>query len=124
VKLTDSAPAPLQEAAVVALESPAAYYRQLKDEYEERRDLVCDALEAAGFDVGTRPKGGFFVFARIPERDRRSLDDVRYHLFVKPVGNLGILCDDSICGASSQLSCFDWHCISSTSSLLLGRQLI
>jgi aspartate/methionine/tyrosine aminotransferase len=91
VKLTDSAPAPFQEAAVAALESPAAYYRQLKEEYEERRDLVCDALEAAGFDVGTRPKGGFFVFARIPERDRHSFDDVRSHLFVKPMGNLDVL---------------------------------
>lgn len=82
VKLTDSAPAPFQEAAVSALRSDVSFYRQLREEYQERRDLVCDALEGAGFEVGTRPKGGFFVFARIPERYRQGSDDVRPRLFV------------------------------------------
>ncbi|GAQ86073.1 PLP-dependent transferases superfamilly protein [Klebsormidium nitens] len=78
VKLTDSAPAPFQEAAVSALQSDVSYYRQLRQEYQERRDLVCDALEGEEFEIETRPKGGFFVFARIPERFRHGCDDVSF----------------------------------------------
>src|SRR5213078_5159730 len=43
--LTVGAPAPLQEAAATALESPDTYYRQLADGYRQRRDFLIPALE-------------------------------------------------------------------------------
>jgi N-succinyldiaminopimelate aminotransferase len=38
------------------------YYEQLRADYQTRRDFLCEALEAAGFDV-LRPRGAYFVLA-------------------------------------------------------------
>ena len=46
--LTVGAAAPLQAAAVVALQFPPAYYTDLVDGYRERRDRLLPALRAAG----------------------------------------------------------------------------
>ena len=62
--LTVGAPAPLQEAAAVALAFPEQYYRKLADDYRERREFLVPALEAAGF--GTfRPRGAYYVMTDI-----------------------------------------------------------
>jgi aminotransferase len=62
--LTVGAPAPLQEAAAVALGFPEEYYRKLADDYRERRDFLVPALETAGF--GTfRPRGAYYVMTDI-----------------------------------------------------------
>src|SRR5262244_891191 len=47
--LTVGAPAPLQEAAAVALSLPEAYYVALANGYREKRDRLVPALERAGF---------------------------------------------------------------------------
>src|SRR5262249_53346574 len=47
--LTVGAPAPLQEAAAVALSLPDSYFENLSHAYEERRDVLLPALESAGF---------------------------------------------------------------------------
>src|SRR5437867_4349655 len=47
--LTVGAPAPLQEAAAVALSLPDSYYGTLAGAYQERRDVLLAALEASGF---------------------------------------------------------------------------
>src|SRR6188768_1115890 len=46
--LTVGAAAPLQQAGVVALGMPDRYYDSLATEYQERRDVLVPALEAAG----------------------------------------------------------------------------
>ncbi|XP_020529712.1 uncharacterized protein LOC18445130 isoform X2 [Amborella trichopoda] len=67
VKLTDSAPAPFQEAALIALRSSPSFFEHLKTEYEERRDTIVKILREAGFKVHFKPQGSFFVFAELPE---------------------------------------------------------
>jgi aminotransferase len=62
--LTVGAPAPLQEAAAVALSLPAEYYMRLMQGYRERREFLLPALEAAGF--GTfQPHGAYYVMTDI-----------------------------------------------------------
>jgi len=62
--LTVGAPAPLQEAAAVALEFDQAYYSKLKDEYAVRREALVSGLEGAGFRV-FRPRGAYYVMTDI-----------------------------------------------------------
>jgi aminotransferase len=47
--LTVGAAAPLQEAGVSAMELPSSYYERLAEEYRQRRDLLCGALDKVGF---------------------------------------------------------------------------
>ena len=56
--------APLQEAAVVALGFPDAYYERLAAEYRERRDALLPALDAAGFRLH-EPDGAYYVMTDI-----------------------------------------------------------
>jgi aminotransferase len=58
--VTVGAPAPLQEAAVTALNMPDAYYVGLREGYQARRDLLCPLLEKAGFRI-FRPAGAYYV---------------------------------------------------------------
>ncbi len=39
---------------------PAEYYDRLAEEYRERRDLLCEALERIGFGL-RRPDGSYYV---------------------------------------------------------------
>jgi aminotransferase len=59
--LTVGAPAPLQEAVAVALETLGRdYYEGLARDYRARRDLLFGALTAAGFRC-TPPAGAYYV---------------------------------------------------------------
>ncbi|TMK53283.1 MAG: aminotransferase class I/II-fold pyridoxal phosphate-dependent enzyme [Actinobacteria bacterium] len=58
--LTVGAAAPLQEAGVVALNLPDAYYTALGDQYLERRDLMLNILEGAGFKT-YKPYGAYYI---------------------------------------------------------------
>jgi aminotransferase len=61
--LTVGAPAPLQEAVAVAMETLGRdYYAGLARDYRHRRDLLCGALLAAGFML-TPPQGAYYVLA-------------------------------------------------------------
>jgi alanine-synthesizing transaminase len=60
---------PIQVAAITALEGPQDCVAEIRDMYEERRDVLCDGLNALGWPV-ERPKATMFVWARIPERYR------------------------------------------------------
>ncbi len=62
--LTVGAPAPLQEGAAVALSLPDSYYASLAQAYEERRDLLLPALQAAGFRTFV-PSGAYYVMTDI-----------------------------------------------------------
>jgi len=60
--LTVGAAAPLQEAGVVALGLPESYYTELARHYAERRDMMLQMLERAGFRC-SRPRGAYYVMA-------------------------------------------------------------
>jgi aminotransferase len=61
--LTVGAPAPLQEAVAVGMETLGQdYYDDLKADYRARRDILCSGLAAAGFRC-TPPEGSYYVIA-------------------------------------------------------------
>ena len=62
--VTVGAAAPLQEAGVVALSLPDAYYDHLAADYRTRRDALVPSLEAAGFRVFV-PDGAYYVMTDI-----------------------------------------------------------
>lgn len=57
---------PIQVAAITALEDSQDCVREIRDMYWERRNVLCDGLNAIGWQV-ERPKGSMFVWAKIPE---------------------------------------------------------
>lgn len=59
---TICAPTPFQEAAVVALSLPDAYYAELKAAYTERRDCMLAILNDVGFKARP-PEGSYYVMA-------------------------------------------------------------
>ncbi|MEJ2308188.1 MAG: alanine transaminase [Gammaproteobacteria bacterium] len=58
---------PIQVAAITALEGPQECVRQIRDMYQKRRDVLCDGLNALGWQV-EKPKATMFVWAKIPEQ--------------------------------------------------------
>ena len=64
--LTVGAAAPLQEAAVTALEFEDAYYDQLLVSYTEKRDVFLSWLDKAGLFY-TTPQGAYYVMVDVDE---------------------------------------------------------
>ncbi|HBL15936.1 MAG: aminotransferase [Elusimicrobia bacterium GWA2_69_24] len=64
--LTVGAAAPLQEAAVAALELPDIYYHDLQALYTEKREVFLKYLDAAGLSY-SKPEGAYYVMADISE---------------------------------------------------------
>jgi aminotransferase len=64
--LTVGAAAPLQEAAVTALELPSSYYEQLTADYTRKRDLFLGCLDEAGLAY-TKPQGAYYVMVDCSE---------------------------------------------------------
>ncbi|MBI2879958.1 MAG: aminotransferase class I/II-fold pyridoxal phosphate-dependent enzyme [Candidatus Tectomicrobia bacterium] len=62
--LTVGAPAPLQEAAAVALSLPEAYYANLAAMYQGKRDLLQGYLQRAEIPF-VQPQGAYYVMADI-----------------------------------------------------------
>ncbi len=57
---------PLQVAAIHALESSQDCVAEIREQYQSRRDVLCEGLDAAGWPV-EKPRATMFVWARIPE---------------------------------------------------------
>lgn len=57
---------PIQVAAIAALEGPQDCVHAICERYQERRDILCEGLQALGWDV-TAPKATMFVWAKIPD---------------------------------------------------------
>jgi len=86
--LTVGAPAPLQEAAAVALQMAPEYYAKLADDYRVRRDFLVPALAEAGFGVFA-PRGAYYVMTDIEPFG--FSDDVTFARFlVSEVGVAGV----------------------------------
>jgi alanine-synthesizing transaminase len=62
---------PIQVAAITALEGPQDCVRQIRDMYQERRDVLCDGLNSLGWPV-EKPLATMFVWAPIPEPYREG----------------------------------------------------
>lgn len=57
---------PIQVAAVTALDSEQKVIDDIRGMYKSRRDVLCDGLNSAGWQV-EKPLGTMFVWANIPE---------------------------------------------------------
>jgi aminotransferase len=73
--LTVGAAAPLQEAAVIALELPEAYYLSLLDTYTEKRGVFLKSLDEAGLAY-VIPQGAYYVLVDISEF--KAKDDIAF----------------------------------------------
>lgn len=60
---------PIQVAAIAALEGPQDCVEEICAMYQDRRDVLCDGLNAAGWEV-EKPKATMFVWAKLPEAYR------------------------------------------------------
>jgi len=58
---------PIQVAAIVALEQCDDEVEKIRDMYQQRRDVLCEGLTAAGWPVD-KPKATMFVWAEIPDQ--------------------------------------------------------
>jgi aminotransferase len=59
------APSPFQYASVAGLvELPDSFYTQMAVEYQAKRDMLCGALQAAGFEPSI-PQGAYYVLADV-----------------------------------------------------------
>jgi aminotransferase len=73
--LTVGAAAPLQEAAVIALELPEAYYRSLLNTYAEKRGVFLKSLDEAGLAY-VIPQGAYYVLVDVSEF--KAKDDIAF----------------------------------------------
>jgi len=66
---------PIQIAAITALEGPQDCVKEICQMYQNRRDVLCDGLNAVGWKV-EKPKATMFLWAPIPEhyREKGSLE--------------------------------------------------
>jgi len=58
-----------QLAAMAAVNVPDSYFKEVRREYQCRRDVVCAALAKIPDAVCVKPKGAFYVVAKLPIRD-------------------------------------------------------
>jgi aminotransferase len=73
--LTVAAPAPLQEAGVVAVGLPDQYYEDLVRSYEERREVFFGLVEGSWFEL-SKPEGAYYTLAWVgPLRERLAIAD-------------------------------------------------
>jgi aminotransferase len=81
--VTVGAPAPLQEAAVTALQFPDDYYVELRTKYQARRDFLLGYLEKAGF-VCNRPRGAYYILTDVAHFMKRYgvTDDMAFAMWL------------------------------------------
>jgi len=61
-----------QMAALAALDTPAEYFTEVKQEYLDRRDTVFAALEAMPGVLARKPPGAFYTIIKLPVDDAES----------------------------------------------------
>ena len=61
----------LQKAAICALSLPDEAIGKVRQTYQERRDVLVNGLKELGWELES-PKGGIFVWAKIPSCSERS----------------------------------------------------
>ena len=68
------APNFVQDAGVAALETPADRLDEIRETYRERRDLLVDAVEDWGLDLGYTPQGAYYLLADVSGLPGDALD--------------------------------------------------
>jgi aspartate/methionine/tyrosine aminotransferase len=63
--LTFTTPTPVQHGAVAAMNAPASFYEEMRQDYREKRDLLAMGLKTAGFEPHI-PQGTYFLMAQHP----------------------------------------------------------
>jgi aminotransferase len=58
------APTPLQHGVAAGFAAPREFFERLKADYQRRRDILCDALDAAGLRPIV-PQGAYYVLAEV-----------------------------------------------------------
>jgi aspartate aminotransferase len=58
-----------QVGAIGAYRLPMDYFKDIKKEYQERRDILCDILTTNKDIVLRKPKGAFYIMAKLPVDD-------------------------------------------------------
>lgn len=86
--LTVGAPAPLQEAAVTALELPDDYYLGLLRGYTQRRDLFLELVRRTGLPFA-EPQGAYYVLVDIASLGFPD-DTAAAEWFVREIGVAGV----------------------------------
>lgn len=72
---TVTAPHPFQIAAANATRLPESFYRRVREEYWERKQILCEALHEAGF-TWYEPGGAYFLWCRYGRLS--GLDDMAF----------------------------------------------
>jgi N-succinyldiaminopimelate aminotransferase len=75
--VTFATAAPFQAAIAKALSLPDSYFTAFAEDYQQRRDLLVDALRSAGFEP-LSPEGTYFVIARTDGLRRPNETDVEF----------------------------------------------
>ncbi len=86
--LTIGAAAPLQEAAVTALQFPPSYYTELRDFYAGQRDLFLGYLRQTGLSF-TEPQGAYYVMVDVSPLGFANDGDAS-DWFIKHIGVAGV----------------------------------
>jgi aminotransferase len=83
--LTVGAPAPLQEAAAIAIEEADHYYPELRDLYDAKRAILLAALREAGFRCHS-PEGAYYIMADFRDLGFDGDDTAFAHWLTEKVG--------------------------------------
>ncbi|MBC8404934.1 MAG: aminotransferase class I/II-fold pyridoxal phosphate-dependent enzyme [Planctomycetes bacterium] len=75
--LTVGAAAPLQEAIADALTWGDAYYEKMRAEYMQRREVMVNALQQAGFSCST-PEGAYYIMADVSDLQNQNENDTEF----------------------------------------------
>jgi L-glutamine---4-(methylsulfanyl)-2-oxobutanoate aminotransferase len=87
--LTVGAPHPLQIACAQALTLPEAYYLDLRQSYQQKRDRLLSSLQEIGFRC-IKPEGAYYIWCNYSDLDPDS-DDVKFATnLVKKHGVAGV----------------------------------
>ncbi len=79
---------PIQIAAIIALEGDQTCVEEIRNIYQERRDVLVDGLRRIGWKI-EKPKGTMFVWAEIPDKFK-EMKSLEFSKLVLQVGNVAI----------------------------------
>lgn len=79
----------IQHASIVALQTDDVLLKPIRETYKERRDILCEGLQASGFEL-KKPLATFYVWVKVP-RGTNSIEFVG-----KLLKEAGILCTPGV----------------------------
>ena len=79
---------PIQVAGIIALRECEAHVAEQVLRYQRRRDVLCEGLARMGWDVAA-PRGGMFVWAKIPEPYSR-MGSMRFAMTMMDAANVAL----------------------------------